>query len=47
MEVEVEIISLENLWQHISCLFVCLFFLLCIGAEQSGKQLISDSILTF
>lgn len=42
MEVEVEIISLENLWQHIS-----IFFLLCIGAEQSGKQLISDSILTF
>lgn len=44
MEVEVEIISLENLWQHISIFF---FFLLCIGAEQSGKQLISDSILTF
>lgn len=45
MEVEVEIISLENLWQHISIFFF--FFLLCIGAEQSGKQLISDSILTF
>lgn len=46
MEVEVEIISLENLWQHIS-IFFFFFFLLCIGAEQSGKQLISDSILTF
>ena len=46
MEVEVEIISLENLWQHISFFFF-FFFLLCIGAEQSGKQLISDSILTF
>lgn len=47
MEVEVEIISLENLWQHISIFFFFFFFLLCIGAEQSGKQLISDSILTF
>lgn len=44
MEVEVEIISLENLWQHISIFF---FFFPGIGAEQSGKQLISDSILTF
>lgn len=45
MEVEVEIISLENLWQHISIFFF--FFFPGIGAEQSGKQLISDSILTF